>query len=493
MSKVYKMFIGGEWIESITGDTITSINPATEEPLWEIQAGSKKDVERAVEAAKKAFHSEEWKSFTYKDRADLLREIGELILNNAVRLSQIETAENGKPIKESSLIDIPEAAETFKSYASMVLQLKGETFPSDGFTFSYTIYEPLGVVAAIIPWNYPLLMAAWKIAPALAAGNTIVIKPSEYTSATLLELAKLLQETSLPDGVVNIITGTGEDVGAPLSRHPEIEKISFTGSTATGASILQSCAESITPATMELGGKSATILTADAYLATALPSILTTIFMNQGEMCVAGSRLLVDESIIDTVIAFLNEKLSHFSICDGSSPTSDMGPLISVEHFKKVSGMVDDAISAGAVKVVNHSYQLPESGYFYPPTVLSNVAQDSALWNEEVFGPVLILDTFSSIDEAIEKANNSSYGLALSLWSQNNQSIQKVSRAVHAGTIWINTYGSFSNEVPFGGFKKSGFGKELGLDSLLAYCRKKSITQDISPDKTPLVSRWYGF
>lgn len=493
MSKIYKMFIGGEWIESVSGTTITSVNPANEEVLWEIQAGGAEDVENAVRAAENAFSSEEWQSFTYKDRADLLREIADVILENAVKLAQIETAENGKPIKESSLIDIPEAAETFKSYAAMVLQLKGETFPCDGSTFSYTFYEPLGVVGAIIPWNYPLLMAAWKIAPAIAAGNTIVIKPSEYTSATLLELAKLLRNTSLPDGVLNIVTGSGNAVGESLCKHPAIEKISFTGSTQTGTEILKRCADSVTPTTMELGGKSATILTADAHLDTALPGILTSIFMNQGEMCTAGSRLLVDESILNEVKTFFQKKLPLFTLRDGAHPTSDMGPLISGGQYNKVQQMVQHALECGATRLSHDEISFPEKGFFFPPTILCNISEESPIWHEEVFGPVLILDSFSSIDEAIRKANNSQYGLAISLWSQNQQTIQRVSREVQAGTVWINTYGSFSNEVPFGGFKKSGFGKELGVDSLLAYCRKKSVTQDISRDKTPLVSRWYGF
>lgn len=493
MTKTYQMFIGGRWIDSSSGDVLPSINPADESTLWLIQRGNREDVESAVTAAQSAFNGEVWKSYCYKDRADLLREIGDLILENAVRLSQIETSENGKPIKESSLIDIPEAAETFKVFASMVLQLKGESFPTDGSTYSYTIYEPLGVVGAIIPWNYPLLMAAWKIAPALAAGNCIVIKPSEYTSATLLELAKLLDQTSLPAGVINIVTGTGDEVGEALSSHPLVQKVSFTGSTVTGKKVLHNCSDQITQTTMELGGKSATILMDDAHLPSALPGILCSIFMNQGQMCTAGSRLMIHTSIYDEVTCWLQEKLQTFTIGNGNNPTTDMGPLISLQHLSKVKNMVQNAVDAGATLLFGYdNVSLPESGYFFAPTILSDVAPQNPIWHEEVFGPVLIVDSFTTTEEAINKANDSRYGLALSIWSSNHYKIQEVSRAVNAGTVWVNTYGSFSNEVPFGGFMQSGFGKDLGLDSLLSHCRKKTVTMDISCDKTPLVSRWYG-
>ncbi len=314
MSKAYQMLINGKWVNSSSGKTIASVNPTDESELWSVQAGNSVDVDLAVNSAKVAFEGSEWRSYSYKDRADILREIADLIMENATSLSQIESLENGKPIKESSLIDIPEAAETFRIFASMVLQLKGESYPSDGTTLSYTFYEPIGVVAAVIPWNYPLLMAAWKIAPAIAAGNTVVIKPSELTSATLLELGKLLGQTSLPDGVVNIVTGTGEEVGKPLVSNPKIDKISFTGSTQTGSEIMERSAKNIVPTTMELGGKSATILTKDANIDTAIMGILTSIFMNQGQMCVAGSRLLIEEGVYDAVLDKLKEKLRKFSI-----------------------------------------------------------------------------------------------------------------------------------------------------------------------------------
>lgn len=493
MREPYKMLIGGKFVTANSGNLINSINPATEQVLHQIQRGNATDVDRAVEAANSCFYSHEWQSLTYNDRADILREIADLIMENAVHLAKLECEENGKPIKESSLIDIPEAAETFRAFASMALQMKGETFPSNGSTFSYTFYEPLGVVAAVIPWNYPLLMAAWKLAPALAAGNTIVIKPSEMTSATLLELGELLSQTALPAGAVNIVTGTGAEVGEPLVAHPKVNKVAFTGSTITGSAILSQTAKNIVPASMELGGKSATILCKDTDLDVSINGILTTIFMNQGQMCVAGSRLLIDRAIYDEVLNRMKAKLAKMKIGAGDSPLTDMGPLISADHRRKVTNMIDEACSAGAVQVFGAAdCAMPDTGWFCAPTILAKVKMDMEIWHREVFGPVLIVQPFDTIDEAINLANNSDYGLAVSVWSTDHYTISRCCREIRVGRIWINTYGDFSNEVPFGGTKKSGFGRELGLDGLLTFCNKKSVTMDISSDKTPIVARWYG-
>ncbi|MGL1934128.1 MAG: aldehyde dehydrogenase family protein [Fibrobacterales bacterium] len=493
MSKEYGHFIGGEWCTSTTKNTIDSINPATGALLWTIQQGSPEDIHRAVTSAKKCYQSDEWRALSYHDRADMLREIADVIEEHSGLLSQIETQENGKPIKESSLIDIPEAAKVFRTYASLVLSLKGETFPTDGSTFSYTQYEPLGVVAQIIPWNYPLLMAAWKIAPALAAGNTIVMKPSELTSVSLLTLCEKLSVTDLPKGALNVVTGIGQEIGPTLTGHRDIAKVSFTGSTKTGRAIVESTAKNLAPVTLELGGKSPTIVGEDCDLESTARTILTTIFMNQGQMCVAGSRLLIHESIYKQFTELLAQKASALVIASGERPTTDMGPLISSVHREKVSQMVAQAIGQGAVRLTPLQLsEIPTEGAFFPPTILSNVTSDMDIWNEEVFGPVLITAPFSSIDEAITLANSSEYGLAASVWSNNQADIQRVTRALNVGTVWVNTYGAFSSEVPFGGFKSSGYGKELGLDSLKSYCRKKTITMDTTPNQKPLVSGWYS-
>jgi acyl-CoA reductase-like NAD-dependent aldehyde dehydrogenase len=493
LSRIYKMFINGQWVESSSAETIVSYNPATEEPLAVIQQANQVDVDKAVNAAYDCFHSSQWQSLTYKDRADILREIGAVIEEKCVSLAKTECEENGKPIKECSLIDIPQAAETFKTFASMVLEMKGETYPTDGETFSYTVYEPMGVIAQILPWNYPLMIAAWKMAPALAAGNTVVIKPSEYTSTSLLELARLLKRTSLPDGAVNIITGTGLSAGKPLAEHRLISKISFTGSTRTGQEIIRSTSENIVPTALELGGKSATIVFNDSEKEKTVNGILSTIFMNQGQMCTAGSRLLIQQEVYNEYLALIKDKVKKFKIGNGINPDTHMGPLISGTHLLKVSTMVDNALNDGALcELGRENFELPCKGFFFAPTILTGVTSSMDIWNNEVFGPVLLVASFTNEEEAVRLANESTYGLSVSIWTENISRVHHLRRSINAGTVWINTYGSFSNEVSFGGFKKSGFGKELGLDSLLSYCRKKSITMDTTCEKKPLVSRWYG-
>jgi acyl-CoA reductase-like NAD-dependent aldehyde dehydrogenase len=487
------MYINGQWVECSSAETFVSYNPATEEPLAVIQQASHVDVDNAVNAAYECFHSSKWKSLSYKDRAEILREIGAVIEEECVSLAKTECEDNGKPIKECSLIDIPQAAETFKTFASMVLEMKGETYPTDGETFSYTVHEPLGVIAQILPWNYPLMIAAWKMAPALAAGNTVVIKPSEYTSTSLLELAHLLKRTSLPDGAVNIITGTGLSAGKPLTEHRLISKVSFTGSTRVGQEIIRSTSENIVPAILELGGKSATIVFNDSEKDKTVNGILSTIFMNQGQMCTAGSRLLIQHDVYNEYISLIKNKVRNFKIGNGINPDTHMGPLISEEHVMKVNAMVDNALNDGArCEIGRDNFELPGKGFFFPPTILTGVTSSMDIWNNEIFGPVLIVSPFINEEEAVRMANDSNYGLSVSIWTENISRIHYLRCAINAGTVWINTYGSFSNEVSFGGFRNSGFGKELGLESLLSYCRKKSITMDTTYEKKPLVSRWYG-
>jgi aldehyde dehydrogenase (NAD+)/phenylacetaldehyde dehydrogenase len=488
------MWIGGKRVQSAGGKTLPSVNPATGEEIAQIPAGTAADVDAAVRAARACFESEEWKALTYRDRGDILREAGRLILDRAVELAALETRDNGKPIKESSLIDIPTASETFSTFASMVVQLKGETLPQNGDKFAYTTYEPLGVIAQIIPWNYPLIMAAWNIAPALAAGNTVVLKPSELTSLTALELAAILDQAGLPAGAVNIVTGTGGEAGAALAGHRGIDKVAFTGSTQTGRSIITASAAGVVPVTAELGGKSPSIVFADCNVEKTAGSILSSIFLNQGQMCVAGSRLLVERSIFDQLLGILTSRANAITLGDGTDPTTDMGPLISAAHRERVAGFVGRAVEAGAVLECGGECadERLSRGFFYRPTILSGVTADMEIWREEVFGPVLAAVPFESEKEALALANDTPYGLAASVWTRDNYRTQRMIRGLNAGTVWVNTYGSFLDEAPFGGFRASGYGKGLGREGLLANCRLKSVIMDTSPEETPLVEKWYG-
>lgn len=494
MTEKRDMWIGGQWLQAASGKTLTTVNPATSQTLAEFPAAGADDVDRAVNAARSCFHSSDWQSLDHRDRARILRQISSLIMDNAVELARLETLDNGKPIKESSLIDIPSAADTFEAFASMALELKGETLPITADTFSYTFHEPWGVVAQIIPWNYPLLMAAWKLAPALAAGNTLVLKPSELTPLSALELARIIAQTDLPAGAVNIVTGAGAEAGAPLVNHDGIDKIAFTGSTAVGATIAAAAARRIIPVSLELGGKSAAIVFSDTDIEKTVNALLSSIFMNQGQMCVACSRLLIQKDIYQDVLSLLKDKADRLVVADGINPTTDMGPLISPEHRDRVAAFVERALAAGAVLECGGPSEDPQhqSGCFYRPTILSHVGQDTEIWREEVFGPVLAVASFENDDQAVALANNSAYGLAASIWTRDTYRIQRLSRALDVGMLWVNTYGSFSNEVPFGGFRKSGIGKEFGREGLRAYCRQKSVTMDCSPAELPLVARWYG-
>ena len=491
----YKMWIGGEWCESVSGESMDSINPATSEVIGTIPRGTEADAHRAVKAARSAFDQGEWSRMSYQDRGDILRQIAQLVREKASDLARLETLDNGKPIKESTLIDIPTAADTFESFANMAGELKGETIPVTAPAVSYTRYEPIGVVGQIIPWNYPLLMAAWKLAPALITGNTVVLKPSTLTSLTALELAQLMEETDLPPGVVNVVTGPGSEIGRALATSPQVDKIALTGSTETGREVMGLAASNMKKITLELGGKSPTIVLKDADLEAALNGTLATIFLNQGQMCVAGSRLLVHEDIHGEFIQRLVAKAEKIKLGNGLDPETTMGPLISNEHREKVLGYISSGIKQGA-KLVSGG-KIPEGnafekGFFLEPTIFDRVDNQMEIAQEEIFGPVLSVLTFSTLDEAVSLANATRYGLAGSVWTRDLHQANYIAEGVRAGTIWINTYGSFFNEVPFGGYKESGLGRELGKAGLKEYTELKSITMDLSPGQRSLITKWYG-
>ena len=493
---IYKMWIGGKWCESESKEWLKSTNPANSEVNGLIPRGKTPDAKKAIQFARVAFDRGEWPKMSYQDRGEILRHIAQLIRENASELARLETLDNGKPIKESTLIDIPAAADTFESFASMSCELKGETIPVDAPVLSYTIYEPVGVVAQIIPWNYPLLMAAWKLAPALITGNTVVLKPSALTSLTVIELARLIEETDLPPGVVNVVTGLGSEIGRELTSNPQVDKVALTGSTETGREVMRQASSSIKKVALELGGKSPAIVLKSADLKAALNGILATIFLNQGQMCVAGSRLLVQEDIHDEFIEGLVEKTRKIKLGNGLDPETMMGPLISREHQEKVLSYISSGIEEGASLLTGG--EIPEGdsfekGFFVQPTIFDNVAPQMKIFQEEIFGPVLSVSTFSTIDEAIELANATSYGLAASIWTRDIYQAHNITQRIKAGTIWINNYGAFFNEVPFGGYKQSGLGRELGKAGLMEYTELKSVTMDLTPDGRSLITKWYGF
>lgn len=493
--KVYKMWIGGKWCESESKEYLKSINPANSEVNGLIPRGKAPDAKKALQAARVAFDQGQWPKMSYQDRGEILRQVAQLIREKSSQLSRLETLDNGKPLKETTLIDIPAAADTFESFASMAGELKGETIPVNAPVMSYTLYEPVGVVAQIIPWNYPLLMAAWKLAPALFTGNTVVLKPSALTSLTALELAKLMEETDLPSGVVNVVTGLGSEIGKELTSNPQVDKIALTGSTETGREVMKNASSHLKKITLELGGKSPTIVFKDADLEAALNGTLATIFLNQGQMCVAGSRLLVQKDIHDEFIEGLVEKTRKIKLGNGLDPETTMGPLISQEHQEKVLGYISSGIEEGAKLLAGG--EVPEGkdfkkGFFIQPTIFDEVDNRMKIAQEEIFGPVLSVLTFSTMDEAIELANATRYGLAGSVWTRDLYQAHHVAQRIRAGTIWINTYGTFFNEVPFGGYKESGLGRELGKAGLREYTELKSITMDLTSDGKSLITKWYG-
>jgi len=493
---VYKMWIGGEWYESELKEYLESINPANSEVNGLIPRGREGDAKKAIQAARVAFDQGRWPKMSYQDRGEVLRQIAQLIREKASELARLETLDNGKPIKETTLIDIPSAADTFEGFAGMACELKGETIPVNATVMSYTLYEPIGVVTQIIPWNYPLLMAAWKLAPALITGNTVVLKPSALTSLTALELAKLMEETDLPSGVVNVVTGLGTEIGRELTSNPKVDKIALTGSSETGREIMRQASSTIKKITLELGGKSPTIVLKTADLEAALNGTLATIFLNQGQMCVAGSRLLIQKDIHDEFMERLVEKTRRITLGNGLEPETMMGPLISREHQEKVLSSISSGIEEGATLVTGGGVPEGEDfkkGFFVKPTIFDEVDNQMKIAQEEIFGPVLSVITFSTIDEAIDLANDTSYGLAGSIWTRDLYQAHYIAQRLRAGIIWVNTYGAFFNEVPFGGYKESGIGRELGKAGLMEYTELKSITMDLTPNGKSLVTKWYGF
>ncbi|NDB52918.1 MAG: aldehyde dehydrogenase family protein [Chitinophagaceae bacterium] len=458
IAKKYELFIDGKWQQPVEKKYFKTINPATEEVLSEVATASKKDVDKAVTAARNAYEKY-WKKLSGAERGKYIFRVARIMQERARELAITETLDGGKPIKESRDFDIPTAANHFFYYAGWADKL--------AYAFPNQKVSSLGVAGQITPWNFPLLMAAWKIAPALATGNTVVLKPAETTPLTTLKLAEIIQEADLPPGVVNIITGAGE-TGALLTQHPNINKIAFTGSTEVGKLIQATLAGSSKKLTLELGGKGANIIFEDAPIDQAVEGVINGIFFNQGHVCCAGSRLYVQESIAKTFIAKLKDRLATLRVGDPMDKNTDIGAINSFQQLKSIQSYIEIGKKEGA-SFYQSKCKIPHQGYFCPPTLFSNVAQSSRIAQEEIFGPVLCILTFRTEDEVIEKANNTPYGLSAGVWTDKGARIFNLSKRLRAGVIWANTYNLFDPVSPFGGYKESGFGREGGLHGLYPY------------------------
>ncbi len=460
LNKKYNLFIDGKWVAPSSKKYFETINPATEKVLAEIAYANEKDVDLAVKAARKAY-TNVWSKMPASERAKYIYRIARLMQERAREFAVIESLDAGKTIRESRDIDVPLACNHFFYYAGWADKLE--------YAFPNRKVEALGVAGQIIPWNFPLLMAAWKIAPALAAGNTVVLKPSETTSLTALKLAEIIEEAGLPHGVVNIVTGYG-DTGAAIVNHPDINKIAFTGSTAVGKLIQKAIAGTHKKSTLELGGKSANIIFEDAPIDQAVEGIINGIFFNQGHVCCAGSRLFVQEGVAEKVIRKLKQRMESLYVGDPMDKNTDIGAINSKQQLEKINKYIQIGIEEGA-EMYQPSCEIPTKGYFCAPTLFLDVAQSSVISQEEIFGPVLTIQTFRTVDEVIQKANNSPYGLAAGVWTDKGSRIFNLTTKLKAGVVWANTYNKFDPTSPFGGYKESGFGREGGVHGLGAYVK----------------------
>jgi aldehyde dehydrogenase (NAD+) len=460
LKKKYDLFINGKWLKPTSKKYFNTINPNDEKHIAEIAYANQKDIDIAVKSARKAYDNV-WSKMPANERGKYIYRIARLMQERAKELAVVESLDSGKPIREARDIDIPLACNHFFYYAGWADKLD--------YAFPNRTLSPLGVAGQIIPWNFPLLMAAWKIAPALAAGNTVVLKPAETTSLTALKLAEIIAESGLPDGVVNIVTGFG-DTGAAIVNHPDVNKVAFTGSTGVGKIIQKSIAGTAKKATLELGGKSANIIFDDAPLDQAIEGIVNGIFFNQGHVCCAGSRLFVQENIADKVVRKLKHRMKSLVVGNPLDKNTDVGAINSKEQLKIINKYIKIGIEEGA-EIHQSKCSIPKKGFFCPPTIFTNVAQSSVIVQEEIFGPVLTIQTFRTVDEVIQKANNTPYGLAAGVWTDKGSRIFNLTTKLNAGVVWANTYNKFDPSSPFGGYKESGFGREGGMHGLSAYLK----------------------
>jgi aldehyde dehydrogenase (NAD+) len=473
-----KLWIGGEWREAGSGATFDTINPATGEVLTQVAEASAAEVDEAVEAARKAFDNTAgaWRKMSASERGRLLWRIADALERNIEEFAELETLDNGKPIFESRYVDMPMVVDVLRYYAGWATKIHGETVNTFENALTYTVREPVGVVGAIVAWNFPLLLASWKLGPALACGNTVVLKPAEQTPLTALRFAELTKETGLPDGVLNVITG-GPDVGAELVRHPGVDKIAFTGSTSVGKEIMRNAADSLKRVTLELGGKSPNIVFADADVDAAVKGAINGIFYGKGEVCCAGSRLFVESKVRDEFMEKLLARAKKLQPGDPLDPKTRLGAIVSEQQMKQVLGYIEKGKNEGAELLAggNRAQVGNGNGFFVEPTIFGAVKNNMCIAQEEIFGPVLATLTFDDVDQVAELANQVTYGLAAAVWTRDIKKAHQLTRRLNAGTVWINTYNLMDAALPFGGYKQSGFGRELGAQALDHYTEVKTV------------------
>jgi phenylacetaldehyde dehydrogenase len=480
ISRTHKILINGKWVEAASGKTFATYNPATGEVLARVAEGDREDIDRAVKAARKAFETGRWSQLTPSERGRAIWKLADLLEENLEEFAELESLDNGKPLKIARAADVPLAVDLLRYMAGWATKIEGNTIPisvpyAPGAKFlAYTLREPVGVVGQIIPWNFPLLMAAWKLGPALATGNTVVLKPAEQTPLTALRLGELIQEAGIPDGVVNIVPGYGETAGAALAAHPGVDKVAFTGSTEVGKLILQAAAGNLKKVSLELGGKSPNVVFADVDLDAAIAGAAGAIFFNHGQCCCAGSRLYVENKIFDKVVEGVAEHAKKINVGSGQDEATDMGPLVSAEQMNRVCEYLESGFSEGAKALVGGGRH-GDKGYFVKPTVLVNTNEKMKVVQEEIFGPVVTAIPFSDPAEVLAQANDSVYGLAAGIWTRDISKAHRLASQLRAGTVWINCYNIFDAALPFGGYKQSGWGREMGHEVLEQYTEVKAV------------------